>query len=102
MIEYATQFLKQARLIEMRNFTGFYYEMEKDAKQANRQALAILSILRRGNLPRLASSVKELVIELDDVRILASRKTLEQVERTLEEHGTRRTRILRQIERLFP
>jgi len=102
IIEYATQFLKQARLIEMRNFTGFYYEMEKDAKQANRQALAILSILRRGNLPRLASSVKELVIELDDVRILASRKTLEQVEKTLEEHGTRRTRILRQIERLFP
>ena len=102
IIEYATQFLKQAHLIEMRNFTGFYYEMENDAKQANRQALTILSILRRGNLSHLASSVKELVIELDDVRILASRKTLEQVEKTLEEHGTRRTRILRQIERLFP
>jgi len=99
IIEYATQFLKQARLIEMRNFTGFYYEMEKDAKQANRQALAILSILRRGNLSRLASSVKELVIELDDIRILVSRKTLEQIEETLEEYGTRRTHTLRQIER---
>jgi hypothetical protein len=64
--------------------------------------LMLLSTLRRGNLSHLASSVKELVIELDDVRILASRKTLEQVEKTLEEHGTRRTRILRQIERLFP
>jgi len=102
IIEYATQFLKQARLIEMRDFTGFYYEIENDAKQANRQALTLLSTLRRGNLSHLASSVKELVIELDDVRILASRKTLEQVEKTLEEHGTRRTRILRQIERLFP
>jgi hypothetical protein len=102
IIEYATQFLKQARLIEMRDFTGFYYEIENDAKQANRQALTLLSALRRGNLSHLASSVKELVIELDDVRILASRKTLEQVEKTLEEHGTRRTRILRQIERLFP
>ena len=102
IIEYATQFLKQARLIEMRNFTGFYYEMEKDAKEANRQALTILSILRRGNLSRLASSVKELVIELDDIRILVSRKTLEQIEETLEEYGTRRTHTLRQIERLFP
>ena len=102
IIEYATQFLKQARLIEMRDFTGFYYEIENDAKQVNRQALTLLSTLRRGNLSHLASSVKELVIELDDVRILASRKTLEQVEKTLEEHGTRRTRILRQIERLFP
>ena len=76
--------------------------MEKDAKQANRQALAILSILRRGNLSRLASSVKELVKELDDIRILVSRKTLEQVEETLQEYGTRRTHTLRQIERLFP
>jgi hypothetical protein len=102
MIEYATQFLKQARIIEMRDFTGFYYEIENDAKQANRQALTILSTLRRGNLSHLASPVKELVIELDDVRILVSRKTLEQVEETLEEYGTRRTHTLRQIERLFP
>ena len=86
----------------MRNFTGLYYEMENDAKQANRQALTILSILRRGNLSRLASSVKELVIELDDIRILVSRKTLEQIEETLEEYGIRRTHTLRQIERLFP
>jgi len=102
IIEYATQFLKQARLIEMRDFTGFYYEIENDAKQTIRQALTILSILRRGNLSRLASSVKELVIELDDIRILVSRKTLEQIEETLEEYGTRRTHTLRQIERLFP
>ena len=102
IIQYATQFLKQARLIEMINFTGFYYEIENDAKQANRQALTILSILRRGNLSRLASSAKELVIELDDIRILVSKKTLEQVEETLQEYGTRRTHTLRQIERLFP
>ena len=76
--------------------------MENDAKQANRQALTILSILRRGNLSRLASSVKELVIELDDIRILVSRETLEQIEETLEEYGNRRTHTLRQIERLFP
>ena len=64
--------------------------------------MTILGTLRRGNLSRLASSVKELVIELDDIRILVSRKTLEQVEETLEEYGTRRTHTLRQIERLFP
>ena len=102
IIEYATQFLKQACLIEMRDFTGFYYEIENDAKQANRQALTILSSLRRGNLSHLASSVKGLVKELDDIRILVSRKTLEQVEETLEEHGTRRTYTLREIDKLFP
>ncbi len=63
-----------------RAFIGFYYEIENDAKQATRQALTVLSTLRRGNLPRLASSVKELVKELDDIRILVSKKTLEQVE----------------------
>jgi hypothetical protein len=86
----------------MRDFTGFYYEMENDAKQAIRQALAIVSTLRRGNLFYLAPSVKGLVIELDDIRILVSRKTLEQVEETLEEYGTRRTHTLREIEKLFP
>jgi hypothetical protein len=75
MIEYATQFLKQARLIEMRDFTGFYYEMEDDAKQTIRQALTIMSTLRRGNLSFLAPSVKGLVVELDEIRILVSRRT---------------------------
>jgi hypothetical protein len=101
-IEYATQFLKQACLIEMRNFTGFYYETENNAKQAIRQALTVVSTLRRGNLFYLAPSVKGLVIELDYIRILVSRKTLEQVEETLEEYATRRTHTLREIEKLFP
>ena len=100
MIEYATQFLKQARLIEMRDFTGFYYEMENDAKQAIRQALTIVSALRRGNLFYLAPSVKGLVIELDDIMVLVSRKTLEQVEETLEGYGIRRTYVLREVEKL--
>jgi hypothetical protein len=100
IIEYATQFLKQACLIEMRDFAGFYYEMEKDAKRAIRQALTIVSTLRRGNLFHLAPSVKGLVIELDDIRILVSRKTLEQVERTLEEYSARRAHTLREIEKL--
>jgi hypothetical protein len=86
----------------MRDFTGFYYEIENDAKQAIRQALTVLSTIRRGNLSCLASSVKELVKELDDIRILVSKKTLEQIGETLQEYGTRRTHTLRQIERLFP
>ena len=100
IIEYATQFLKQARLTEMRDFTGFYYKIENDAKQTIRQALTIVSALRRGNLFHLAPSAKELVIELDDIRILVSRETLEQIEKTLEEYGTRRTHTLREIEKL--
>jgi hypothetical protein len=100
IVEYTTQFLKRARLIEMRDFTGFYYDTENDAKQTIRQALTIVSALRRGNLFHLAPSAKELVIELDDIRILVSRKTLDQIEKTLEEYGTRRTHTLREIEKL--
>jgi hypothetical protein len=102
IIEYTTQFVKQAHLIEMRGFTGFYYEIENNAKQATRQALTILSTIRRGNLSYLASSVKGLVKELDDIKVLVSRKTLEQVEETLEGYSIRRTHILREIEKLFP
>ena len=102
IIEYATQFLKQAGLIGMRDFIGFYREIECDAKQAIRQALTIVSTLRRGNLFHLAPSVKELVIELDGIRILVSRKTLEQIEETLGKYGTGRTHTLREIEKLFP
>jgi hypothetical protein len=100
IIEYATQFVKQARLIERRDFTGFYYEMESDAKQAIRQALTIVSTLRRGNLFFLAPSVKGLVIELDDIKVLVSRKTLEPVEETLEGYSSRRTYVLREIEKI--
>ena len=74
--------------------------MENDAKQAIRQALTIVSALRRGNLSHLAPSVKGLVKELDDIKVLVSRKTLEQVEETLEGYGIRRTYVLREIEKL--
>ena len=102
MIEYATQFLKQALLVEMRDFTGFYYEMYEDARKIIGQALTIISTLRRGNLFFLVPSVKELVIDLDDIKVLVSRKTLEQVEETLEGYDIRRTHILREIERVRP
>ncbi len=74
--------------------------MENDAKQAIRQALTIVSALRRGNLSHLAPSAKGLVKELDDIRVLVSRKTLEQVEETLEGYGIRRTYVLREIEKV--
>ncbi len=59
-----------------------------------------MSTLRRGNLSFLAPSVKGLVIELDEIRVLVSRRTLEQIEETLEGYGIRRTYILREIEKL--
>jgi hypothetical protein len=100
MMEYATQFLRQALRVEMRNFTGFYYGMHEDASQSIRQALTIVSKLRRGNLFFLVPSAKGLVVELDEIRVLVSRKTLEQVEETLEGYDIKRTYTLREIEKL--
>ncbi len=97
-IEYANQFLNQALLVEMKNFTGFYYEMHEDASQSIRQALTIVSKLRERNLFLLVPLVKDLVIDLDDIRILVSRTTLEQVKETLEGYNIRRTHIRRRIE----
>ncbi len=100
IIKYATQFLKQALLVEMRNFTGFYYEMYEDATLSIRQALTIVSKLRERNVFLLVPVVKDLVLDLDDIKILVSRKTLEQVKETLEGYSIRQTHILREIEKL--
>jgi hypothetical protein len=98
IIEYANQFLNQALIVEMRTFTGFYYEMHEDASQSIRQTLTIVSKLRERSLFLLIPLVKDLAIDLGDVRILVSRTTLEQVKETLEGYNIRRTHICRKIE----
>ena len=98
MIEYASQFLSQALFVEMRTFTGFYYEMNEDASQSIRQTLTIISKLREKKLFLLVPLVKDLVIDLDDVKTLVSRKTLEQVRETLERYYTKRAHTCRKIE----
>ncbi len=98
MIEYASQFLSQALFVEMRTFTGFYYEMNEDASQSIRQTLTIISKLREKKLFLLVPLVKDLVIDLDDIKTLVSRKTLEQVRETLESYYTRRAHTRRKIE----
>jgi hypothetical protein len=84
----------------MRNFTGFYYEMYEDARQSIGQAITIISKLRRRNLFSLVPSVKELVVDMDEVKVLVSRKTLEDVKETLEGYDIRRAHIIREIEKL--
>jgi hypothetical protein len=98
MMEYASQFLSQALFVEMRTFTGFYYEMNEDASQSIRQTLTIISKLREKKLFLLVPQVKDLVIDLDDVKTLVSRRTLEQVRETLERYYTRRAYTCRKIE----
>jgi hypothetical protein len=100
IFEYANQFFNQALLVEMRNFTGFYFEMHEDASQSIRQALTIVSKLRRGNLFFLVPLVKDLVTELIDIKVLVSRTNLEQVKETLESYNSRWMRTLREIEKL--
>jgi len=98
IIEYATQFLKQARLIEMRDFTGFYYEMHDDADTANTKTLTIISLLEEKNFFSLIPVVEDLTSEIDQIKVIVSNTTLEQVEETLKNYASKRSLNRRKIE----
>jgi hypothetical protein len=97
-ILYATQFLEQAIEKQVETFTGFYYEMYEDARQSIMKTLTIVSKLRERNLFPLVPLVKDLTLDIDDIKVLVSRTTLEQVKEILEGYKIRRSHIRRKIE----
>jgi len=94
----ATQFLEQAIEKQVETFTGFYYEMYEDARQSIMKTLTIVSKLRERNLFPLVPLVKDLTLDIDDIKVLVSRTTLEQVKEILEGYKIRRSHIRRKIE----
>ena len=93
MILYANQFLNQALAIDMKTFTGFYYEMYDDARQSIMQTLTIISKLRERNLFSLVPLVKDLTLDIDNIKVLVSRTTLEQVKEILEDYRIKQSHI---------
>jgi hypothetical protein len=97
LIMWANQFLDQA--IEKRIFfRGFYYEMHDDAEIAINKTLTIISILEEKNLFSLIPIVEDLTSEIDQIKILVSNTTLEQVEETLKNYASQRSLNRRKIE----
>jgi hypothetical protein len=62
------------------------------------KTLTIINNLRKRNLFQMVPLVKDLTLDLDEIKVLASRTTLEQVEEVLEGYRIKRSYIRRKIE----
>jgi hypothetical protein len=94
---YANQFSNQAQAVEMKHFTGFGSMLE-EIKQSMMKTLTIINKLRERNLFQLVPLVKDLTLDLDEIKTLVSRTTLEQVKDVLEGYRIKRLHIRRKIE----
>jgi len=90
-IMWANQFLDQAIEKQVDYFSGFYYEMHDDAELAITKTLTIISKLKEKNLLSLVPVVEDLTSEIEQIKILVSNTTLEQVEETLKSYARRRS-----------
>jgi hypothetical protein len=97
-ILWANQFLDQAIEKQIDSFRGFYYEMHDDAEIAINKTLTIISLLEEKNLLSLIPVVEDLTSEIDQIKILVSNTTLEQVEETLKNYASKRSLNHRKIE----
>ncbi len=77
-----------------------YPEMHEEAKRIIRQALALVSKLRKKSLFSLIPLAKDLVIDLDDIKILVSKTTIGQANDTMEGYSIRRSHFQRKIENI--
>jgi hypothetical protein len=89
--------INQAQAVEMKHFIGFN-SLHEDVRLSMTKTLTITSKLRERNLLQLVPLVKDLTLDLNEIKILVSRTTLRQVENFLERYRFKRSYIHRKIE----
>jgi DNA replication protein DnaD len=97
MMVYANQFINQAQSVNMKYFVRFYSLYDK-IRHSIMRTLTIINNLRKRNLFQMVPLVKDLTLDLDEIKVLVSRTTLEQVEEVLEGYRIKRSYIRRKIE----
>jgi len=97
MMIYANQFINQAQSVEMKHFIGFY-SLYDDIRHSMTKTLTIINKLRKRNLFQLVPLVKDLILDLNEIKILVSRTTLGQVKDILERYRFKKSYIRRKIE----
>ena len=97
MMVYANQFINQAQSVNMEHFIRFYSLYDR-IRHSIMRTLTIINNLRKGNLFQMVPLVKDLTLDLDEIKVLVSRTTLEQVEEVLEGYRIKRSYIRRKIE----
>jgi hypothetical protein len=93
---HASQSINQAQAVEIKHFTGFN-SLQESARFSMTKTLTITNKLRKRNLLQLVPLVKDLTLDLNEIKILVSRTTLRQVENFLERYRFKRSYIHRKI-----
>ena len=93
---HASQFISQAQAVEIKHFIGFN-SLQEGVRFSMTKTLTITSKLRERNLLQLVPLVKDLTLDLNEIKILVSRTTLRQIENFLERYRFKRSYIPRKI-----
>ena len=93
---HASQFINQAQAVEIKHFTGFN-SLQEGVRFSMTKTLTITNKLRERNLLQLVPLVKDLTLDLNEIKILVSRTTLRQIENFLERYRFKRSYIHRKI-----
>jgi hypothetical protein len=97
MMIYTNQFINQAQSVEMKHFIRFY-SLYNGIRHSMMKTLTIINNLRKRNLFQMVPLVKDLTLDLDEIKVLVSRTTLEQAKEVLEGYRIKRSYIRRKIE----
>ncbi len=94
---YVNQFINQAQSVKMEHFIRFY-SLYDGIRHSMMRTLTIINNLRKRNLFQIVPLIKDLTLDLDEIKVLVSRTPLEQVKEVLEGYRIKRSYIRRKIE----
>ena len=96
IIIHASQFIDQTQAIERKHPIEFN-SLQEGIRINMTKTLTITSKLRERNLLQLLPLVKDLTLDLSEIKILVSRTTLKQIENFLERYRFKKSYIRRKI-----
>jgi len=94
---HASQFINQTQAVERTHSIGFN-SLQECVRINMAKTLTVTSKLRERNLLQLLPLVKDLTLDLSEIKILISRTTLRQIENFLERYRFKKSYIRRKIE----
>jgi hypothetical protein len=97
IIIHASQFIDQTQAVEREHPIEFN-SLQEGIRINMTKTLTITSKLRERNLLQLLPLVKDLTLDLSEIKILVSRTTLKQIENFLERYRFKKSYIRRKIE----
>jgi len=97
IIIHADQFINQTQAVERKHLIGFN-SLQEGVRLNMTKTLTITSKLRERNLLQLLPLVKDLTLDLSEIKILVTRTTLRQAENFLERYRFKKSYIRRKIE----